>query len=343
MYLNILFLLSFFFLFFSLSLHLVSVFVSSCLSLSHLCIDLILSPPFKLVAMSFQVGSKGVVSVLTFVSGSLGIWSGSVGFISSSSSSRCSGKDDVRTSPRAEALREALQGYRRGEATMRARWDLDEETKWRQLPARAWPEKQPDAVDVSDLKNRQCAPDDASPACSDLAFQLATGLLFNHLDVERGFAIFRNLADRGHVDGMVAVGILLTEGLGVQANETEGVEWLRRGCAAGSAQALYELGSIFYTGLSGVVEEDEARAFDMFANAAGKHHVGACFMVADMLLDGTGVKQDIARAIPLLFEVRKRNSTFMLINDCNVPHISPSLPGCRERPPICSAKGQIIT
>jgi TPR repeat protein len=271
--------------------------------------------------MSFQVGSRGVVSVLTFVSGSLGIWFGSLGLLSSSPSSQCSGKDDARTSARAEALREALQGYRHGEAAMRARWDLDEETKWRQLPARAWPEKQPDAVDVPDLKNRQCAPDDTSPVCSDLAFQLATGLLFNHLDMERGFAIYRNLADRGHVDGMVAVGILLTEGLGVQANEMEGVEWLRRGCAAGSTQALYELGSVYYTGLSGVVEEDEARAFEMFANAAEKHHVGACFMVADMLLDGTGVKQDLARAIPLLFEVRKKILTFLLANDCNVPHI----------------------
>ena len=41
---------------------------------------------------------------------------------------------------------------------------------------------------------------------------------------------------------MIAVGVLLTEGLGVEANEHEGIEWLRRGCAAGSTQGLYELG-----------------------------------------------------------------------------------------------------
>jgi hypothetical protein len=209
---------------------------------------------------------------------------------------------------RATLLRSALGKYRKEELEMRERWERDEGEKWRQLPARAWPENQPNAEDIPGLESGQCGDAMSSSQCSSLAFQLATGLLFNHLDVNRGFGIYQHLASKGHVDGMVAVGVLLTEGLGVKANEAEGVEWLRRGCAAGSTQAMYELGTVYYTGIEGVVEEDEALAFEMFANAAKTHHVGACFMVADMLLDGAGVETDVERAIPLLFEVRACDS-----------------------------------
>merc|ERR1712037_1086168 len=61
-----------------------------------------------------------------------------------------------------------------------------------------------------------------------------------------------------------------------------GVQYLRQGVDAGSAQAHFELGKLLYCGQD--VEEDEKEAFELFQMAAERGHVGAQFMAADMLL-----------------------------------------------------------
>ena len=170
---------------------------------------------------------------------------------------------------RREELRAALETVRRNEKEINERWERDEVEKFRNLPSRAWPEYQPGVLDVpkitANLKNAGCLdsskgcpkrPDEQiivckSPECERSSFDLAVALLFNNLDCERGLRIFSRLADRGHVDGMVATGIVLVEGLGVEPNEKEGIKWLRAAVKRGSAQAYYELGSAAYSGIDG--------------------------------------------------------------------------------------------
>ena len=218
---------------------------------------------------------------------------------------------------RTRLLKRSLAGVMGDENETLARWERDEEENWRFLPPRAWPAYQPKVKEIpaitSVLRKNECltdhvveTPDECiavckSKECSRAAFQLATALLFNDLDCARGLRIFKRLATRGDVDGMVATGVVLVEGLGVSPQPEEGVLWLRRACEMDSPQACYEMGVVYYNGVSGVVAEDEAEAFRFFEKAATQGHAAGCFMTADCLLNGVGTHVDVARAVPLLY------------------------------------------
>ena len=117
-----------------------------------------------------------------------------------------------------------------------------------------------------------------------------------------GLEQYELLAKQGHVDSMVACGVILVEGLGGLRNrEQEGLNWLRKAVDHGSIQACYELGTVYYTGVDNEVEEDAEGAFALFQKAADQGHVGAMYMVADCLIEGEGTRVDVARAIPLLY------------------------------------------
>jgi TPR repeat protein len=218
-----------------------------------------------------------------------------------------------------------LAKLRPGEAAMREKWEQDED-KWHLLPPRAWPPNYPAAEELDMLREKLvdegCPPvsdiaSGAAPlseACVRRAFDLATCLLFNHIDPQAGVRTYRALAGDGDSPGssgdpesMVAVGVALLEGLGVPRDETDGLRWLRRAAAAGSAQGAYELGVAYYTGLedAGLACDEEA-AFRLFETAACLEHTGALFMLADCLIDGSGCARDPARAVPLLHKAAER-------------------------------------
>ena len=219
------------------------------------------------------------------------------------------------------AVHAELEKLRPGEAAMRRKWEEDED-KWHKLPPRAWPPYYPSADEVAMLRQRlvehTCPSAEEivaggvilSKECISCAFDLATCLTFNGLDADRGLRMYIKLAldkgkDASDADGdaesMVAVGVVLLEGLGVPRDEAEGLRWLRRGAAAGSVQGEYELAVAYYTGLDEAgLECDEAQAFKYFESAASRMHTGALFMLADCLIEGTGCEKDPARAVPLL-------------------------------------------
>jgi len=215
-------------------------------------------------------------------------------------------------------------------ATLR-RWERDEDG-WRELPARAWPAVQPTEAEMDqaifpaalaqgcyrsnqnsmEQGNNKKKETSLSPSCQELLFQIATTLVFYNVDPEAGLAQFRELATKhGHVDSMVACGVVLVEGLGVTPREREGLEWLQRAVAAGSSQACYELGTLYYTGVDGVVDEYPAKAFALFEQAAaGMDHTAALYMVADCLSEGEGTERNLARAVPLFYAAAERGHRF---------------------------------
>ena len=215
-------------------------------------------------------------------------------------------------------------------ATLR-RWERDEDG-WRELPARAWPAVQPTEAEMdqnifpaalaqgcyssnhtnSMEGNKKKKETSLSPSCQELLFQIATTLVFYNVDPEAGLAQFRELATKyGHVDSMVACGVVLVEGLGVKPRERQGLEWLQRAVAAGSSQACYELGTLYYTGVDGVLDEDAEKAFALFERAAaGMDHTAALYMMADCLSEGEGTERNLARAVPLFYAAAERGHRF---------------------------------
>ena len=234
-------------------------------------------------------------------------------------------------SERDERLYRALLKLRPGEAAMREKWRQDEDG-WHKLPPRAWPERQPDADSVPTIRdeavNHECLESHKdgsvvlqrgklSDTCQTVVFDLATALVFNAVDAEQGLALYRQLGENGHSEAMVATGVVLVEGLGVPSAEQDGVGWLERAVAAGSAQGAYELGSLYYTGLGGVVPEDEDRAYALFEQAAAKRHTGGMFMVADHLLEveegNGGSGGDVAaeaRAVEMMHAAAERGHRY---------------------------------
>lgn len=214
---------------------------------------------------------------------------------------------------------QALDKLRPNQKEMLERWERDEDG-WRELPSRAWPAVQPNEEQMKRIRQtaqeKGCSPETtswfgrANTECQELFFQIATTLVFYNVDAKAGLEQYRQLAEKGHVDSMVACGVILVEGLGVPPNEEEGLEWLKKATDMGSSQATYELGTVYYTGIADVLEEDAEKAFALFERAARTNHVAALYMMADCLADGEGVAQDVARAVPLFHAAAEQGHRF---------------------------------
>ena len=202
---------------------------------------------------------------------------------------------------------------------MLLRWERDEEG-WRELPARAWPAYQPNPTQLTEIEEKirqhHCrsisSSSSSSSDCTEWLFQAATSLVFYNLDPPKGLEQYEQLAHQGHVDSMVACGIILVEGMGVSpAREEEGIQWLQKAVDLHhSPQACYELGTLYYTGVEGVLEEDPSRAFELFLQASQHDHTGGLYMVADCLLEGEGTTRNVRQAIPLLYRAAERGHRF---------------------------------
>ena len=153
---------------------------------------------------------------------------------------------------------------------------------------------------------------DEKELCIQLLFDMATALVFYNLDPQRGLDTYLHLATKhNHVDSMVASGIVLVEGLGVEPRELEGMSYLERAIDLDdNAQALYELATLYYTGLDGVLEEGPVKAFELFERAAAYEHTGAMYMMADCLVEGEGCGKSVAKAVPLFYKAAERGHRY---------------------------------
>jgi len=205
------------------------------------------------------------------------------------------------------SFQDELAKLRPQEAALRAQWTREEQGGLKKLPPRAWPLYQPKAEEIESLRARleaeRCPPvgSTMSPVCTKTNFDLATALVFNDEDAPTGLTIYQGLGKTGNLDGMVATGVVLVEGLGVTRDEKEGLRWLRQAVDQGSAQGSFEVGTLLFMGGANL-QEDEAAGFKLFEQAAAQKHAAGMFMVADCLLEGAGCGEnaDKARAVPLL-------------------------------------------
>lgn len=216
---------------------------------------------------------------------------------------------------RRTSTRQELSKLRANKDEILLRWERDEDG-WRELPSRSWPAYQPSPVELegiqSQFKDLSCDTDNAgNDFCQDLLFQISTTLVFYNLDPKKGFAQYEKLANQGHVDSMVACGVILVEGLaGIPPEPSKGIEWLRKAILQDSSQGCYELGTCLYTGIDGVLEDDPEGAFALFERAAAKDHTGALYMVADCLVEGEGTEKSISKAVPLFYRAAERGHRF---------------------------------
>lgn len=106
---------------------------------------------------------------------------------------------------------------------------------------------------------------------------------------------FRRAAEEGHAEAMFFLGILHSEGHGVEKDPKAAAAWYEKSAAAGFADAMYNLGYLHIEG-KGVAQDDKA-ALRLFRQASDKGHARAMYTVGYMHFEGRGVARDNTKAL----------------------------------------------
>lgn len=146
-------------------------------------------------------------------------------------------------------------------------------------------------------------------------------------DYTRAMREFRSLAEHGHADAQVQLGIMYEMGLGVKKNYSEAAKWYQKAAINGESSAhkrllemkkrglnsssyppvpenfegnlkepqiQYDIGVMYYKGIG--VDSDPDIAYRWFCMAANQGHAKAQNDMAVMLSKGIGTKQDSSEA-----------------------------------------------
>lgn len=104
------------------------------------------------------------------------------------------------------------------------------------------------------------------------------------------YRIFREMAEKGHVNSQARLGSCYAFGQGVARDWDKAVYWWRKAAEAGSAGAQYGLGICYAEGKG--VAKDDAQAFRWFLKAAEQGDAAAQHKVGVHYGMGRGVKED---------------------------------------------------
>ncbi len=127
---------------------------------------------------------------------------------------------------------------------------------------------------------------------------------FRHLDI--GLEAYRRvdfaaalgewlpLARRGNARAQTWIGIMHTQGKGVEKSSAEALRWLGRAASQGYAEAEFRLGVIHEFGHG--VAEDKATALAYYEQAANHAHVEAQLRLSGLYEFGIGTATDLVSA-----------------------------------------------
>lgn len=118
----------------------------------------------------------------------------------------------------------------------------------------------------------------------------------NHL---RAFQLFLPLAQAGHAEAQVRIGLMYYHGLGVRENDTEAHDWFSRAAAQGDASGQYHLANLYAFGQvpASVTEDPDRLAARWYFEAAQQGHADAQYGLAIMFSAGKGVIQSPEEAL----------------------------------------------
>ena len=117
-------------------------------------------------------------------------------------------------------------------------------------------------------------------ATIQLAIRLMTGDR-TESDLERGYGIFKSLAESGDARAQFFLGTSYMQGSGVELDETIAVNWFKK-----SAEGGYDIGQYWYAFMlsrgRGVPEEDWKASMKWFLKAAKQGHAEALFSMGEI-------------------------------------------------------------
>ena len=109
------------------------------------------------------------------------------------------------------------------------------------------------------------------------------------------FEKIKKLAEQGHANAQIKLGVMYYNGEGVKKEYTEAARWFTKAAEQGDAEAQNRLGLMYYKGLG--VKKDYAEAVRWYTKAAEQGHAYAQYYLGVMYYYGIGVAKNEAEAI----------------------------------------------
>ena len=115
-----------------------------------------------------------------------------------------------------------------------------------------------------------------------------------HKDNQKAFYWFRKSAEKGNIDAQYRLGVMYSDGKGVEINFEKGFYWYQKSAEQGHHKAQNNLGLLYYYGTG--VEKDYKKAFHWFQKSAEQENPEAQFQLGDMYEHGVEVSQNFDKA-----------------------------------------------
>src|SRR5216684_4840594 len=92
-------------------------------------------------------------------------------------------------------------------------------------------------------------------------------------DYVTAFKELKRLADKGDIEAKTMIGFMYANGLGVQRNYAQALDWYQRAANQGDSKAQHNLGVMYENGIG--VQQDFAKAASLYEKAAAKGDMSA--------------------------------------------------------------------
>ncbi len=131
-------------------------------------------------------------------------------------------------------------------------------------------------------------------------------------DYTRALQILRPLAEQDNVDAQVIIGMIYSNGSGVELSISESIKWYQKAAESGDTEAQTQLGMIYVEGQGVAVDFAEAvKWFSMAAEAGdsqGLYHLGVAYY------KGQGIEKNESKAAELFKRSAEQGHTWAQSN-----------------------------
>ncbi len=137
-------------------------------------------------------------------------------------------------------------------------------------------------------------------------------LAFQDKKFKEARAWFLKAAEGDNPSAQFMIAQLYQKGVGGEQDIEEAASWFESAVDNGVVEAKFQLGGLLYKGHEGV-PKDEARAFELFQEAAEQNYVLAQHNAGVMLVEGIGTQKDVTAGLALLDKAAKRGHVKALL------------------------------
>ncbi|GES97447.1 kinase-like domain-containing protein [Rhizophagus clarus] len=128
----------------------------------------------------------------------------------------------------------------------------------------------------------------------------------------RTFELYKEAVEKGHINAMYQLGKCYYHGIGIENNRIMAYSLYEKAAEKGHINAMYQLGECYYYGIG--TEKNNARAFELYKNAAKKGHINAMYQLGEFYYYGIETEKNNARAFELYKKAAEKENIAAIYN-----------------------------